>query len=110
MPTRLVVANEGLSPESLTSCPVILPENKLPSILRPLAHKPDFIRLLEPRFVGHSNGRRRYSSIQKIQIGEWKCCTYHNLSHTAQLIAINTPPSVLPFDNTGRVPRLTFFQ
>ena len=86
MPTRLVDADEGLSPDSLTSCPAILPPEILPPALRPPAHKPDFIRLLEPRFVGHNNGRRRYSSIRKIQIGEWKYCTDHNLSHTARLI------------------------
>jgi hypothetical protein len=90
MPTRLVAPDEGLSPDSFTSCPAILQEDLLPSSLRPPAsHKPDFIRLLEPRFVGHTNGRRRYSSIQ---IGEWKFGTYHSLSHTAKLIRnINTP-------------------
>jgi hypothetical protein len=41
---------------------------------------------MEPRYVGHTNGRRRYYSIKKIQIGEWKYCTDHNLSHTDQLI------------------------
>jgi hypothetical protein len=46
----------------------------------------DFIRLLEPRFVGHTSGRRRYSSIKMIQIGEWRYCTDHNLSHSAQMI------------------------
>jgi hypothetical protein len=49
-------------------------------------HKPDFIRLLDPRFVGHTNGRRHYSSIKRIEIGEWKYCTDHKLSHTALLI------------------------
>jgi hypothetical protein len=86
MPTGLVVVDEGLSPDSLTSCPAILPAEILPPALRPLAHKPDRIRLLEPRFVGHTNGRRRYSSIENIQIAEWKYCTYHNLSHTSQMI------------------------
>jgi hypothetical protein len=58
-------------------------------------HKPDSIRLLEPRFIGYSNNKRRCSSIRKIQIGEWKYCTDYNLSHTAQLIRdkYNTPPA-----------------
>jgi hypothetical protein len=80
--TRLVTIDEGLSPDSLTTCNAILPDEIFPS-LRPPAHKPDFIRLLEPRFVGHTNGRRSYSSIENIQIGELKYCTDHNLSHTA---------------------------
>jgi hypothetical protein len=53
----------------------------LPSALRPPAHKPDFIRLLEPRLVGHTNDGRRYSSMKKIQVGRCKYCTDHNLSH-----------------------------
>jgi hypothetical protein len=65
MPTRVVVAHEGLSTDSLTSCPAILRDEILPSVLRPPAHKPDFIWLHEPRLGG-----RRYSSIKKIQIGE----------------------------------------
>jgi hypothetical protein len=67
MPTRLVVADEGISPESLTSCPgVVLFDELLPPSLRPSAHKSDFIRLLEPLFIGHSNNKRRYTSIRKI--------------------------------------------
>jgi hypothetical protein len=46
----------------------ILSRDILPTTVRPSAHKPDYIRLLEPRLVGHTNGRRRYSSIRKIQI------------------------------------------
>ena len=61
-------------------------------MFRPHAHKPDFIRILEPRFVGHSNGRRRYASIKKIQIGEWKYCTDNNLSDTANLIRAKYTP------------------
>jgi hypothetical protein len=72
----------------------------LPSSLRPPAHKHDFIRLLEHRFVGHINGRRRYSSIKKIQIGEWKYCRDHNLSHNAQPTRNKYTPSPTPFDNT----------
>jgi hypothetical protein len=37
-------------------------------------------RLLEPHLVAHSTSRRRYSSICKIRIGEWKCCTDSNPS------------------------------
>jgi hypothetical protein len=85
-PTRLVVADEGLSHETHTSCPAVFHEETRPSVLRPPAHKPDFIRLLEPGFVSHTNERRRYSSIKKIQIGEWKYCTDHNISHTAHMI------------------------
>jgi hypothetical protein len=70
MPTRLVVADEGLSTDSLTSCHAIVPDEILPSVLRPPAHKPDFIRLLKPKFVGHTSDRRRHSSIKEIQIGE----------------------------------------
>jgi hypothetical protein len=69
MPTRLVVVDQGMSPDSLTSYHAILPEDILPSVLRP-QHKSDFIRVLEPEFVGRTNGRRRYSSTKKIQIGE----------------------------------------
>jgi hypothetical protein len=65
MPTRPVPANEGTSPDSLTSCHVVLLEDLLPSSLITPAHIPDFIRHLEPRFVGHSNARRCYSSIKK---------------------------------------------
>jgi hypothetical protein len=72
MPTRLVDANEGLSSYSLTSCLAILPDEILRSILKTPANKPDIIMLLEPRFVCHTNGRRRYSSIRKIHVGEWK--------------------------------------
>jgi hypothetical protein len=70
MPTCLIGVDEGVSTDSLTSCPAILPDEILPSVLRPPAYKPDLIRLLEPRFVGHTNGRRRYFSTKKIQIGE----------------------------------------
>jgi hypothetical protein len=84
--------NEGLSPDSLTSCHAILHDEILPPALRPPAHKPNFIRLLEPRLVGHTNGRRRDSLMKKTQIGEWKYNTYHNLPHTAQMIRdIYTP-------------------
>jgi hypothetical protein len=109
MPTRLVAADEGLSPDSLTSCPAILHTEILPPALRPPAHKPDFIRFLEPRYVGHTNGRRRYSSIKKIQIGKWKYCTDHNLSHTAQMIRAKYAPSPLPSANTFKVPKSTSF-
>jgi hypothetical protein len=90
--THLVALDKGLSPDSLTSCPTVLPEDILPSALRPPAHKPDFIRLVEPRFVGHTNGRHRYPSIKKIQIGEWKYCTDHNPSQAAQLIGEKCTP------------------
>jgi hypothetical protein len=69
MPTPLVAADEGIS---LTSCHVVVPDELLPPSLRPPAHKPDFIRLLEPIFIGHSNNKRRSFSIREIQIGEWK--------------------------------------
>jgi hypothetical protein len=92
MPTRLVVADEGLSPDSRTSCHAILLEHFLPSSPRFLAHKPDFIRLLEPEFVGHTSGRRRYSSTKMIKIVGWKYRTDHNLSHTAQLIRAKYTP------------------
>jgi hypothetical protein len=71
MPTRFVAADEGNSLDSLTSCPAVLPKDPLPSLIRPSAHKLNLIRLLEPKFVGHLNPRRRYSWIEKIQIGEW---------------------------------------
>jgi hypothetical protein len=77
---------EGLSPDSLTSCHTILPDDILPSVLRPPGRKPDFIQLLGPRFVGHTNGRRRYSLIKNIQVGKYKYCIDHNLSHTAHMI------------------------
>jgi hypothetical protein len=70
MPTRLVAVEEGLSLDYLTSYPVILVEDLLPSSLRHPAHKPDFIRLLEARFVGQTNVQRRFSSIEKSQVGE----------------------------------------
>jgi hypothetical protein len=76
---------EGLSPDSLTSCHTILPDDILPSVLKPPARKPDFIELLEPRFVGHTNGRRRYS-IKNIQVEKYKYRIDHNLSHTAHMI------------------------
>jgi hypothetical protein len=66
MPARFVVVDEGNFPDSLTSSPAVLPDDKLPSLLKPSAHKPDFIRLLEATFVGHSNAKRRYSSTKKI--------------------------------------------
>jgi hypothetical protein len=109
MPTRLDATDEGLWPDSLTSCHAILHVEIFPSTLRLSAHKPDFSRLLEPRFVVHTNGRRRYSSIKKIQIGEWKYRTDHNLSHTVQLIRDNTLPSPMPSDKIGQVPKSTFF-
>jgi hypothetical protein len=108
MPTRQVVADEGLSPDSLTSYHVILPEYIMPSELRPPAHKLDFIRILETRFVGHSNGRKRYSSIKKIQIREWKYCIDHNLSHTAQMIRGNYTPLPVLYDNIGMAPPSIF--
>jgi hypothetical protein len=43
IPTSLVVADEGLSPDSLTSCPAILPADILSPALRPSAHKHDSI-------------------------------------------------------------------
>jgi hypothetical protein len=58
----------------------------LPSSLRPFAHRPDFVRLLEPILIGNSNSLRRYPSMNKICIGEWKYSTDNYLSHTAQLI------------------------
>jgi hypothetical protein len=109
MPTRLVDVEEGLSTDSLTSCHAILPDEILPSVLRPPADKPDFIRLLEPRFAGHTNGRRRYSSIKKIQIGEWKYYIDQNLSHTAHMIHDKLTPLPLPFANTCRVLKSSFF-
>jgi hypothetical protein len=109
MPTRVVAADERLSPDSLTSCHVILPAEILPSALIPPAHKPDFIRLPELRFVGHTNGRRRHSSIKRIQIGEWKYYTDHNPSHTAQMIRDEHTPSLMPFANTSHVLKSTFF-
>jgi hypothetical protein len=44
------------------------------------------------KYGGHTNGRPRYESIKKIQIGEWKYCTDHNLSQTAQLIRAKYTP------------------
>jgi hypothetical protein len=60
--------------------------------LRPPAHKSGFFRLLEPRYVGNTNGRRRYSSTKNIQIEEWKYCTDYNLSHTSQSIRAKYTP------------------
>jgi hypothetical protein len=103
-PTRLVAADEGTSPDSLTCCRAVLPGELLPHSLRPIAHKPDFIRLLEPMFIGHSNNIRRYSSIRNIRIGEWKYCTDTYISQTAQLIRdkhTRCPTLSVP---TGQVP------
>jgi hypothetical protein len=74
-----VDADERLDHFSLTPCPAALPENILPTQVRPPAHKPDIIILLEPRLVSHTSSRRRYSVIRKIQRGEWKYCTDGNL-------------------------------
>jgi hypothetical protein len=85
MPTRLVAHIHllfyRLSTDSITSRRAILPDEIPPSVFRPPAHTPDFNRFLEPIFVGHTNGRRRYSSIKNIQIGEWEYCIDHNISH-----------------------------
>jgi hypothetical protein len=60
-PTYLVTAGKGISPDSLTSCPGVLYDELLPPSLRSPAYKPDFIRLLEPRFIGQWNTERRYT-------------------------------------------------
>jgi hypothetical protein len=60
--------------------------------VRPLAHIPNSIRLLEPRYVGQTNGHRRCFSIKKTRIGESKHGTNHNLSHTAKLIRAKHAP------------------
>jgi hypothetical protein len=56
--TRKVNEDEGLDPTSLTRCPALLHDDILPAQLRPLAHKSDFIRLMEPRLIGHTSSRR----------------------------------------------------
>jgi hypothetical protein len=109
MPIRMVDANEGNSFVSLTPCPAVLPEDLLPSSLRPPARKPNFIRILEPRFIGHTNARCRFSSIEKIQIGEWKYCTDNNLPHTAQLIRSKYTPSPMPSDTNGQALTWKYF-
>jgi hypothetical protein len=78
MSTRRVDAEEGLDHSSITRCPAALRENILPIKLGSPAHKPDFIRLLEPRLVGHTLSRRRYSTTRKIQTRELKYCTHNN--------------------------------
>jgi hypothetical protein len=83
MPIRRVAADEGLDRSSLIRCPVVLQEGSLPAQLQPQAHNLDVIRLVEPRVVNHTSSRRRYSSIYRIQIGEWKYCTDNNLKDTA---------------------------
>jgi hypothetical protein len=70
MPIRVANADEGNYLDSLIFCPIVILENLLASSLRPYAHKPDFIRPLGPKFVGHSNARRRYSSINNIRTWE----------------------------------------
>jgi hypothetical protein len=70
MPTRIVAADKGIYPDSLTSCPAVLPNELLHPLSRAPAHKHDFNRLLEPRFIGHSKNKRRYSLITTIQIEE----------------------------------------
>jgi hypothetical protein len=51
---------------------------------------------LKPSPIDRTKGlhftRRRYSSMKKIQIGEWKYNTDHNLSHSAQLIRAKYTP------------------
>jgi hypothetical protein len=93
-----VAANEGASLDSLTSYPTIPPDETLFPELEPPAHKPDFIWLLEPRFAEHTNGRRRYSSIKRIQKREWEYCIDHNLSHTTRII----PDKYTPLANAIR--------
>jgi hypothetical protein len=66
LPT-LIDADEDNSTDSLTPCHVVLCEDLLPSSLQPHAHKADFIRLLEPMFVGHWNARRRYALNEKFK-------------------------------------------
>jgi hypothetical protein len=54
--------------------------------MRSQARKDDFIRLLEPRLVGHSSSCCRYSTTRKIQTGEWKYCTDNNLKDNNDLM------------------------
>jgi hypothetical protein len=68
--TRKVDADEALDYFYLIRCPAVLSEGVMLTQLRPLAHKPYLIRLLEPRLVGHTSSRRRYSSIRKDRVGE----------------------------------------
>jgi hypothetical protein len=86
MTTRRVDADEGLDYSSLTCCPAALPEDILPTELRPPTHKPEFIRILEPRLVGHTSSRRKYSSCHIIHIGEWKYCIDNNRIDTYHFI------------------------
>jgi hypothetical protein len=58
MPTRKMDADEGLGLSFLIRCAAALHGDILPIQLRPPAHKPNFIRLLEPRLVGHTFTRR----------------------------------------------------
>jgi hypothetical protein len=80
------------------TCSVVLVEDLLPSSLRPFAHKPGFVCLLEPILNGNSNSLRRYSSIKHIRIVEWKYSTNSYLSHTAKLI----PNKYAPLANARR--------
>jgi hypothetical protein len=82
MPTRKVDADEGLDHSFLTHCPAVISTDILPSHLIPPAHKLGFIRLLEPRHVGHTSSRSRryvYLSSRKFQIRGWTYCTNTNL-------------------------------
>jgi hypothetical protein len=102
MPTTRVNANECLDHSSLlTRCPGVLLVDNLPAQHRPQAHKPGFIRLLEPRLVGHTSPRRRYSSIRKIQTREWKYLTNNYLKDTHHLVIEKCIPSQMHFAQTS---------
>jgi hypothetical protein len=103
MTTRKVNVDEDRDPTSLTCCPTMLHDDILTAQLRPHARKPpDFIRLLEPRLIGHSTSWRRYSSIREIQIGQLKHCNDSNLTNTYQFVMKKyTHSQIMDFAHIG---------
>jgi hypothetical protein len=67
MTTRKRESDEGLDLSSITHYPAVLPGEILPTQVKPKAHKPDSIRLFEPRLADHTSPRRRYASPRKIR-------------------------------------------
>jgi hypothetical protein len=91
--TRIVDADKGIiSFASLISCPALPPEDLIPYSQRHPAHKPGFTCPIDPRFVGHANARRGYSSKDNIEIGKLKYSINNNLSHTSQVIRTEQTP------------------
>jgi hypothetical protein len=88
----MVDANEGNSFDSLTCGPVVLPEDFLPSSLIPPAHKPDFIGLLEPIFIGYTKARRCYRlKISRLESGDNALTITYPIYHTTDLRRKYTP-------------------